>query len=326
MTRVGALLAVFLACHLGAGCAATGFDAEGIARVAAQAEAGEFHVPRELEDAFGFDPLVSVAEGRTPRAGDRALFRVTAQIGGELRSWLLRVELEERVDMARLKASPNDPSLFPPLVVSTPRWRAGVLLHDAKLDRIERCELLVPEIAMRENLFYAAIEAERMAELAEAAEAAEAVGGGVDSAPGVFRSPEVFRVVAMGVSSTLALFEGWQANETLAGLLKQVVGTPPLAAVLRGALSFDTTLTLSTDLNVRPEVTERVDGAGPLAAYWVPFRLLYAGSTLMSLETLVVEPRPPLSVGVGLISMRGVGSNPEQWVRVDLVGARLSLQ
>ena len=308
MTRPGRTnrAAYALALSLSAACAAQPTLDPSVVPREANARDDVTALPGWLAAARGFDALVGMPSPDAIQPGDRLLYRIRHRVGNVENELYLGVRLgqpdgTDHTEPARLDWRGERRS-FP---VSSPNRRCEIVVYDVASATETATQLLVPEVSMHENLYSAA-----------------AVYGTLD--PAQSASDADLRKLAVGVKSVGTLLRLWQENDALRDLLERVVGRPSALAMLRAALTFDFSYSVAVELTAAEE--QPVDlphPIGTLDGSLVPMAIAAAGQSLLLVDVHFVECAAPLSVGMGLISFRGVHpTDPERWIAVDLVGAR----
>lgn len=228
--------------------------------------------------------------------GDRLLYRIHLQDGSSSRDWLLLAELAGRTESeATLSLTEGGGALEE----VCPMWKCSMSVFEAGQQDLEETSLALPELCMQLNLF-------------SAARAVEEVGAD---------APEPDRRM-LGLVSGIVMFQGWQENETLNEILREVVSPPSLTGALRFLL--DPRFTLSPLLD-QAEAREVVLAGQSVPVARIPLTLSIGGSVMMRLEVDVAPCTPPLSLGMGILMVRGVSqSHTDRQVRVELIGGRVA--
>jgi hypothetical protein len=129
--------------------------------------------------------------------------------------------------------------------------------------------------------------------------------------------------LARGVAAMLALVQTIQEDRLLADILWKVVDKPGLFTFLT---TWSTTVQVTPEFEHATREPNPLDGPwGELGAWSFPYVLAYGGKPLLRGRMLVTEPRTPLTVAGGLISMDGYRvSDPETRFELRVLAARRS--
>jgi hypothetical protein len=258
-------------------------------------------VPEVFADVLGFDALEPFDEAQAPPRGARLLYRLRAGAGGRVREWLMRVELGTATDRKiRVEGSFENPARE--FAFSSGAWRCRVSMWEVGGAEVVETSFLIAEESMRHSLF----------------DAASSFQGGAADA---MRDGEL-KAYVFGLFSPPTLVMTWQENEVLSGILKSVIGWPPLLAGLRAVLEGSYHISMGKfglpdrEVDLGPPV-------GVLPMLRVPCRVLVGGTIMLECQLDLVDGAVPLCVGLGLVGLRGVSpSDPRRWIAVDLLGAR----
>lgn len=262
--------------------------------------------PADLRALAGFDELISSDDAGWIRAGHSLLYRLHLHTGSEDREWIVAMRL--------LGARGRQGSVSYTLEGEEPRvygvefLPVGVELLEVGTDERTLSTLWLARSSMEYSLFRTSRWFDELQ--------AEGVGfADLDA--------EAQEALALGSLSTVSLLGAWQEDETLAGVLKTVVGLPVRAlmgAVMGGGMSYTVQAAAAGDSDVTielPPSTVALEGRR------VPLNILLGGTTLMHVELEVVRPDAPLNVGAGIVRMRGAHpTDADRWVEVELIGAR----
>ncbi|HJP00501.1 MAG TPA: hypothetical protein QF764_01875 [Planctomycetota bacterium] len=228
--------------------------------------------------------------------GDRLLYRIHLQDGSRSRDWLVLAELAGRTERSATLRMTQDGDA---LEESCPLWKCSMSVFETGQQDLEQTSLALPELCMQLNLF-------------DAARAFEEVDAD---------APKPDRRM-LGMISAIAMFQGWQENEALNDILREVVSPPSLTRALRFLL--DPRFTLSPLLD-QAEAREVVLAGRSVPVARIPLTLSIGGSVVMRFEVDVAPCSPPLSLGMGVLMMRGVSqSQADRQVRVELIGGRVA--
>jgi hypothetical protein len=228
--------------------------------------------------------------------GDRLLYRIHLQDGSRSRDWLVLAELAGRTERsATLRMTLKGDALEEVCTI----WKCSMSVFEMGQQDLEETSLALPELCLQLNLFNAA----------RAFEEFDA------------DAPEPDRRM-LGLTSAIVMFQGWQENETLNDILREVVSPPSLTGALRFLL--DPRFTISPLMD-QAEAREVVLAGQSVPVARIPLTLSIGRSVVMRLEVDVAPCSPPLSVGMGVLMMRGVSlSHPDRQVRVELIGGRVA--
>lgn len=267
-------------------------------------------VPAAFQDALGFDAFEG-GDAAAPRTGDRLLYRVTLERGGEVETWFVRAELDERsstsisfsIDATTTTTDGVEETHSVP--ISMRPCRVRVVDGSGEL---AAGSLSMPEVPLGRGLFAAAALTESFSEETEPRSLTE------DEQQALF----------VGVYAALSLFAGWSDSEALAPLLERLVGSPSLGLLALAVVGGDLNLTMSLQLDeTRSEPIVLSPSSGALPAYWVPGRITMAGRPLLFFEMRAAPCLAPLSTGMGIVGLRASHpSDGRRRVLVELVGAR----
>lgn len=309
MRDIAALTLLFLCAGL-TGCMGHEIEHPGVLSVHALPADTGINVPVQFSGSVGFDDPKERGARPQPRVGDTALYRAHLSTDGETHDWYVQMKLvRANAGQQQLKVTHADGTKETHM---SPLWEAAIEVYDCATESSVAATMGIAESSMIYSIFR---QAELMLLLVP--------GSGDLSA----LSAEQRQSYVLGTGAIANLFNGWQQNEKLQPLMKEVIGFPTRALfgmLLRGSFSYTVAQGFDPDSTTTAVLPEP---AGEQTAQRVPISIHMGGVTLMHADLIAVETLGVLGVGFGVTAIRGVHpDNDERWIEIELIGARASTE
>ncbi len=288
------------------GCIGGKIEHPGVLAVHALPMGSGVDVPEQFQGSVGFDDPTERGDRPSPQVGDEVLYRAHLSVHGKTQDWYVRLKLV-RANAGQMKLSfkHNDGTVETRM---SPLWEAAVEVYDCEEETSVVAKMGIAESSITHSIFGQSellrIHLPTGKELSDL-------------------TPEQRQSYVLGVGAVSNLFNGWQQNEQLQPLMKEVIGFPAqaiLGMLLRGSFKY----TVAQGFN-RESATTAVlpDPVGEMVAERIPLSINMGGVTLMHADLTAVKTLGPLGAGLGVVTIRGVHpEDDKRWVEIELIGAR----
>jgi len=288
------------------GCASGKFEHPGALSAHALPQREAAKLPPDLQNLLGFVDPNARGDRPDPQVGDEVLYRAHLHNAGKAHDWYVRMKLVRAyAGEATLSFRLDDGSREQ---LTSPLWEAQVEVYDCENGNRVITKMGVADSSMTSSI-------RRQSEILRLH-----VGDGQTLAD---LSAEDRRDYLLGSGAISNLFNGWQENDELQPLMKEVIGFPTraiLGMLLRGSFSYTVSQDFAEDSRATVVLPSPV---GEMAGERVPISINMGGVTLMHADLITVEPLGPLSISFGVTAIRGVHpSHADRWIEIELVGAR----
>jgi hypothetical protein len=279
----------------------------------------------------GLDPAEPATDWR---AGDRVLYGIELDDAGTRRQWLLELRLERPVpltvagagrDSRRTRLTQLSITITTKdgreIHYASPCMRGELTVHGPFLPGRTEPDLAsttgparavsVPDAFLRGGLVDACEQRVRLG---------QHVGTELDLT-GV--SDADLRLALGGEAALFAIMMIVRREESLADILWQVIDTPPLLSLLASVFG-GVSVSIDASLERAARVAEPLPGhAWDEPGYHFPITITANGTPALHASVLVTQPRPPLQLAAGIVSIEGAKpSDPRRRVRVWVISAR----